>query len=73
MFSGLLVSTGTGSSAWSQSVARIDHCELQELNRVLQKFDKPIVENDTDVIACLHQYRKFAPDDGRILVTSQYC
>jgi NAD+ kinase len=67
--SGLLVSTGTGSTAWSQNVGMVTYSELDEINDVLRKSGNSIIRYPKQVITALRNRRSIPPEADHLLVT----
>ena len=68
--SGILISTGTGSTAWSQSVGKITKTEIGELNDALVRLGRNPIWNYNEVLRQMNASRNYSPADSKLLVTS---
>jgi len=67
--SGVLISTGTGSTAWSQSVGKITKTEMNELNDALIRLGRNPIWNSNEVLRHMNVSRNYSPADSKLLVT----
>ena len=69
--SGILVSTGTGSTAWSQAVGKITKSEIEEMNRALLRLGRSPIYNHESVVDEINRARQYHPGDANLLVSSK--
>jgi len=67
--SGILISTGTGSTAWSKAVGQITTSEMAELNNALLRLGQNPVYDPDAVLKEVNRLRNFDATDSRLLVS----
>ena len=67
----MLISTGTGSTAWSQNVNALGLTECNELNVALGQHGYQPVKYPNQISNTMRQNRSVEPDSDFLVVTSE--
>ena len=65
------MSTGTGSTAWSQAVGKITKSEIDEMNKALIRLGQSPIYDQERLVDEINRDRQYHPGDSRLLVSSK--